>query len=199
MYRARRRLVLGSGSPRRRELLALAGLDFEVHVTDVPEAPLDGEVAVAHAQRLARDKARAASLAYPEAVAIGADTIVVLDHRILGKPRDRAEALAMLVALAGRRHEVLTGFALAHAGNVLASDVVATEVEFRAFGELEARGYVATGESLDKAGAYGIQGHGAALVRGIRGSYTNVVGLPLVEVLEALLAVDAIAAGEIDA
>ncbi len=198
MYRIRRRLVLGSGSPRRRELLTLAGLAFDVHVTDVPEEPLDGEAPAAHALRLARDKARVASIAHPDAVAIGADTIVVVDRQILGKPRDAAAAQRMLLALAGRRHEVLTGFALAHAGSVLASDVVATEVEFRTFGEAEARAYVATGESLDKAGAYGIQGHGAVLVRGIHGSYTNVVGLPLVEVLESMLAIEAIATDEDD-
>ncbi|MBK7972406.1 MAG: septum formation inhibitor Maf [Deltaproteobacteria bacterium] len=186
-------LVLGSGSPRRRELLTLVGLSFEVHVTDVPEEPLDGEAPGEHARRLARDKARAASLAAPRAIALGADTIVVLDGEVLGKPRDAADAVAMLTRLSARPHQVLTGFALAEGGNVRCSDVVRTEVDFRAVSAREIEAYVATGEPLDKAGGYGIQGRAAAFVATIRGSYTNVVGLPLVEVLEALLELGAIA------
>ena len=193
MYVVRQPLVLGSGSPRRRELLALAGLTFEVRVTDVPEEPLDGEEPSEHARRLARDKARAASLVAPHALALGADTIVVLDGEILGKPRDRADAAAMLARLSGRTHEVLTGFALAAGGNVRTSAVVRTEVDFRVLGAHEIEAYVASGEPLDKAGAYGIQGGAAAFVPAIRGSYTNVVGLPLVEVLGALFELGAIA------
>lgn len=193
MYVVRHPLVLGSGSPRRRELLALAGLAFEVRVTDVPEEPLDGEAPDEHVRRLARDKARAASLSSPHALALGADTIVVEGGEILGKPRDRADAVAMLTRLSDRTHAVLTGFALAQDGNVRASSVVRTEVDFRALDAHEIDAYVATGEPLDKAGAYGIQGRAAAFVPAIRGSYTNVVGLPLVEVLGALLELGAIA------
>jgi len=197
VYRARGRIVLGSGSPRRRELLALAGIELTVRATGVPEDARDGEGPHEHALRLARDKALAASSIDPGAVALGADTIVVVDGEILGKPRDGAEAVRMLLSLAGRTHEVLTGWALARDGVLLTSDVSRTEVEFRPLTHAEASLYAATGEPLDKAGAYGIQGQGALFVRAIRGSYTNVVGLPLVEVLAALLDAGVIAPCEV--
>ncbi len=187
-----RPLVLASGSPRRAELLRQAGLEFELrHPTVVETRVCAGEPA-ALARTRAEQKAESVAQEVPERIVLGADTIVVVDGGILGKPSGPEEAREMLEALSGRWHRVITGVALA-AGDgeqawLLESDSVSTEVSFRELTRAEIEAYVATGEPLDKAGAYGIQGRGALLVREIRGCYCNVVGLPLSRVGEMLTA-----------
>jgi septum formation protein len=181
-------LHLASGSPRRRELLAQIGVPFATLIASIDETALPGEPAARYVERLAREKALAGlqALGAPvDAVVLGADTAVVLDGRILGKPADRAEALAMLAALSGREHQVLTAVALAAAGR-LESRVVASRVSFRALRAGEAEAYWATGEPCDKAGGYGIQGLAAVFVSQIEGSYSAVVGLPLCETAQLL-------------
>ncbi len=175
-------LVLASASPRRRQLLASAGIVFEVRPADLDEAVLPGEPPRVYARRVAREKA----LAVPGARVLAADTVVDLEDRVLGKPADPDEARAILGALAGRTHRVHTAVAL-RVGDRVHATLVSTAVRFRALTPAEIDAYVATGEPFDKAGAYGIQGHGGALVDLVRGSYTNVIGLPLRETL-ALLA-----------
>lgn len=176
------RVVLASRSPRRRELLLAAGLQVEVRPPDVDESPAPGEPPAAMVLRLAIEKA---ALAAGDEVVVAADTAVVLDGEALGKPSDAEDAVRMLARLSGRPHEVLTGFCVQRGRERLAA-VVKTEVSFRALTQAEIFGYVSSGEPLDKAGGYGIQGLGGALVDRVNGSYTNVVGLPLAEVLAAL-------------
>lgn len=175
-------LVLASASPRRRQLLEMLHLELVVQPADVQEIPLPREAPEAYARRLARDKARAV----PGALVLGADTIVVLDDEILEKPRDAEDATAMLRRLQGRTHHVVTAICLIADGvERVAHD--RTAVTFRAADEGWLRAYVATGEPLDKAGSYGIQGWGAALVERIEGDFFSVMGLPVRLVL-ALLA-----------
>lgn len=181
-------LHLASASPRRQELLAQIGVRFVSRVAPIDETPSPGEAAVAYVERLALAKARAAqaTLEQPaDAVVLGADTAVVLDGRILGKPRDRDEALATLAALSAREHEVLTAVALVDAQRS-ATRVVASRVRFRALQRAEIEAYWETGEPCDKAGSYGIQGLAAVFVSGLQGSYSAVVGLPLCETAELL-------------
>lgn len=179
-------VVLASASPRRRDLLALLGLTFEVAPADVDESWRNGEPPAEHAERLAREKAAVAER--PGAVTIAADTIVVVDDDILGKPRDAAEAERMLARLAGREHVVFTAIAVAYAGKTV-SGVEATRVRFRPLDAGQITAYVATGEPLDKAGAYGIQGFGAVLVERIEGDYFTVMGLGLARLAGLLGAV----------
>jgi septum formation protein len=174
-----RPLVLASASPRRRELLALLGLPFEIAPADMDESLYDDLVPALRARRLAEEKARIVSRQRPGALVIAADTLVVRDAHVLGKPRDREEARWMLGLLSGQPHEVLTGLAVAVEGAPVGGDVVATEVRFRSLSPREIEAYVATGEPMDKAGAYAIQGYGAILIEGIHGDYPNVVGLPV--------------------
>lgn len=180
-------IILASRSPRRRDLLGLLGRTFRIVEPTHEEQRQPGEHAADYAVRNAHEKARSV---LPHAgpghfLVIGADTIVVLDERILEKPRDAAHARAMLRALSGRQHEVITGLALlTPAGEQCRA--VRTEVVFRKLSDAEIEAYIATGEPFDKAGAYGIQGHAAPMVTEIRGSYTNVVGLPLAEVAEVI-------------
>ena len=181
-------LYLASGSPRRRELLAQIGVPFVTLIASIDETALPGEPAERYVERLAREKALAglATLNVPAgAVVLGADTAVVLDGRILGKPADRAECLATLVALSGREHQVLTAVALASAQRI-ESRVVASRVRFRPLRAGEAEAYWATGEPCDKAGSYGIQGLAAVFVSQLEGSYSAVVGLPLCETAQLL-------------
>jgi septum formation protein len=175
---SRRRLILASQSPRRLALLGQLGLTVEVRPADVDESLHPGEAAAAYVLRLARAKAEAAHQS--GAVTVAADTAVVLGDRVLGKPRDRAEGVAMLLALAGRTHEVMTGVAVRDDAR-LDSVCVVTEVQFREIFEQEAHAYWDTGEGADKAGGYGIQGIGGIFAERIRGSYSAVVGLPLAE------------------
>ena len=178
---AQRRLVLASASPRRRELLALLDRPFDVIVADVDEEPLPGESAADLVVRLAAAKETAVAPAATDAIVIGADTVVVVDGEILGKPRDRADAVAMLGRLSGRTHQVLTGTAVA-LGERVVTEATTTDVTFAPLTADGIEAYVATGEPDDKAGAYGIQGRGGALVTEIAGSYHNVVGLPVAQV-----------------
>jgi len=180
-------LVLASASPRRRELLRQAGLDFRVAPSDNPEeGRLDGESPRAYALRSAEAKAIEVSARRPEALVIAADTVVALGDRVLGKPCSTADAVGMLGDLAGRTHLVHTGVVIAQAEKLVARDVVTTEVTFRSLSADEIQAYVATGEPMDKAGAYGIQGRGGLLVSRINGCYFNVVGLPLSRTYELL-------------
>jgi septum formation protein len=172
------RVILASQSPRRRELLAQIGITHEVRPADVDETVWPGEQPVPHSERLARDKAHTLALLHPEAVVIGSDTIVVIDGDILGKPASRDEAIAMLERLSGREHTVYTSVAVAHEGRTL-SGVEAVRVQFRMLSRAQIEAYVDTGEPMDKAGAYGIQGYGATLVERIDGDYFAVMGLPL--------------------
>ena len=187
-------IVLASASPRRSELLELAGVSFRVAPADIPEEPLPGEEAVAHALRLAEEKARAA--AEQEASGrffVGADTIVVLDDRIMGKPVDEADAVQMLSDLSGQTHEVVTAYTvLDKQSGVCVKRAVRTQVVFKPLSEQEIGDYVKTGCPLDKAGAYAIQGGAAHFVREIHGSYTNVVGLPTCELVETLHQLEAL-------
>jgi septum formation protein len=180
-------LILASTSPRRRELLAQLGVPFEVVAVDVDESCRAGEGPEEYVLRIARDKARAGvAVAARRAVplALGADTVVVLDGEILQKPAGRDEALAMLARLSGRTHRVLSGVALA--GWCECALMSNSEVTFREIGARERRAYWETGEPADKAGAYAIQGLGAVFVRRLQGSYSGVVGLPLYETAELL-------------
>lgn len=174
----RLRLILASGSPRRREILAALGLDFDVRPVDADETPLPGETAAEMVDRLARAKAEAA--AAPGCVVVGADTAVVLDGEMFAKPADRDDAVRMLLRLSGREHEVLTGVAVAAADRV-DSVVSRTRVRFRDIRRDEALDYWQSGEPQDKAGGYGIQGLGGVFVSNIEGSYSGVVGLPVFE------------------
>lgn len=175
-------LVLASASPRRRALLERVGVPLVVRPVDVDEAVRPGEGAYAYLERVVADKAAAARRAAPGGLMLVADTSVIVDGEVLGKPGDDDEARAMVGRLQGREHEVATRFALGDAH----AETVRTRVWFRPLADPQIRRYVATGEGRDKAGAYGIQGVGAMLVSRIEGSYTNVVGLPLAEVIVAL-------------
>ena len=172
----RPRVVLASASPRRRDLLSLIGIEHEVRPANIDESYRDGETPRAHAERLAREKAEA--IEAPDAVTIGSDTIVVVDGEVLGKPRDDAHAAEMLERLSGRSHVVMTGVAVRWQHR-MASSLVEVRVTFRELARDEIQAYVATGEPMDKAGAYGIQGYGATIVERIDGDYFAVMGLPL--------------------
>lgn len=176
------RVILASGSPRRRDLLTLIGLQHEVIPADVDESAHDAESPSAHAERLALAKAEAIAAQHPDALVLAADTIVVVDGDILGKPRDEAHARQMLSRLSGRSHTVITGVAAARGGEAH-SDVEQVAVTFRPLTAEEIADYVRTGEPMDKAGAYGIQGYGATIVERIDGDYFAVMGLAIVRLL----------------
>ncbi len=171
-------IILASASPRRRELLALAGVDFAVKVADVEEVIPENASPDEVVKSLAMQKASAVAQENPDSIVIGSDTVVALDGAILGKPRDEEDAVRMLKALSGRSHTVYTGVAIIH-GEKISNFCEATEVVFNKLTEEEIRNYVATKEPMDKAGAYGIQGKGCILVEKIVGDYFNVVGLPV--------------------
>ena len=175
-------IILASQSPRRAELIARLELSFDVLPADIDESYLAHESPPAHAERLAREKAETIGRTHPHALVVGSDTIVVVDGDVLGKPRDRAHAVEMLRRLSGRDHEVCTGVAVAH-GGVVQSGLERVRVRFRELDAAECEAYVATGEPMDKAGAYGIQGFGSAIVEGIEGDYFAVMGLPVARML----------------
>jgi len=180
-------LILASASPRRAELLRNAGIEFAVEIADLHEQREAGESPVDYSRRLARDKARAIAATRPAAFVLGADTDVCVDDRILGKPRDAADAAAMLRQLSGRWHEVTTGVCLISPGG--AEEDVAhetTRVQFVKLSDAEVAAYVATGEPMDKAGAYAIQGWASRWIPRIEGDYSNVVGLPVALVYRLL-------------
>jgi septum formation protein len=179
------RLVLASGSPRRADILRQLGFEPEVRPADVDESYVPGETPTEHVERLARAKAEAVAQHAVEALLIGGDTIVLDGDRVLAKPVDVPDAVAMLRRLSGATHEVLSGLALAGPHGTV-SVVARARVRMRAFDEEMASAYVATGEPLDKAGAYGIQGKGAALVEAIEGDYYAVVGFPVGAFLDLL-------------
>ena len=176
------RVILASQSPRRRELLTLVGIDHEVQPADIDETPWPDEAPIPHTERLAISKARVIAERVPDALVIAADTIVVIDGALLGKPLDDADARAMLRRLSGRTHEVCTAMAIAH-GSRVESDVVRVSVRFRDLDDDTIARYVETREPMDKAGAYGIQGYGATIVEHIEGDYFAVMGLSLVTVM----------------
>lgn len=179
-------VYLASGSPRRQELLAQLGVSFARIVTGIEETRGEGESAQQYVSRLAREKALAGvAQTARDLPVLGADTIVILNGEVLEKPRDAEHAAHMLRKLSGQTHQVMTAVALADSQYVL-DCLVATEVTFRALSDEDIAGYVASGEPMDKAGAYGIQGQGGCFVRKINGSYHAVVGLPLVETYELL-------------
>ena len=182
-------IVLASGSPRRREFLASLGLPFTVARPEGPEPlPEAGETPQAFALRAARAKAAEVAPLYPGTALIAADTVVALGGELMGKPETEEDALGMLLRLAGARHVVCTGCALRLPGGGEESFCASSEVEMKAWPENALRAYVAGGEPMDKAGAYAIQGQGAFLAELISGSFSNIVGLPLTELLSALLA-----------
>jgi septum formation protein len=198
MIDRQRPLLLGSSSPRRREILTTLGLPIRVAGADIDESRREGEAAEAYLVRIAQGKLEAV-VKLQEAEGAGAilvaDTAVILDGEALGKPRDEAEARSMIRALSGREHEVWTRFAIAGPREPsrplavalpLHAETISTRVRFRALGDDEIEGYAATGEGLDKAGAYAIQGIGAFMIERIDGSWSNVVGLPACEVIAAL-------------
>jgi septum formation protein len=173
-------LILASASPRRQELLMQIGVAFEVHAQDIDETPRATESAETYVQRMAVEKARSAQTAFPDALVLAADTTVVCDENVLGKPEDEDDALAMLAQLSGRSHRVLTAVAVASA-DALRQALSHSEVRFRDISSAEARRYWQTGEPRGKAGAYAIQGLGAVFVADLVGSYSGVMGLPLYE------------------
>ena len=184
-------IYLASGSPRRRELLAQLGVSFELLVTDIDESLRSDEPADAYVRRMAMDKARAAlgQMTARRAPVLGADTTVVVDRHILGKPADREAAAEMLRRLSGGNHEVLTAVAVVDGAGDEAREAVAvsrTIVTFRSLNDAEIDGYWATGEPRDKAGGYAIQGLGAVFIEAIHGSYSGVMGLPLFETAHLL-------------
>jgi septum formation protein len=183
-------LVLASASPRRAELLRNAGISFTVEPAHIPEQPMPDEAPLEYAKRLARDKARAIFERHPDNVVLGADTIVVVDEHLLEKPRDKPDAARMLRLLSGRAHEVITGVCVV-APAFERTDAEVTEVRFSALSETEIVGYIATGEPMDKAGAYAIQGIASRWVERIDGCYFNVVGLPVPRVSRMIRAVEA--------
>ena len=189
-------LILASHSPRRREILAQAGIPFVVKPAGVMEELLPGEDAGSHVRRLARLKAEAVR-GGPEDVVLGADTVVVVDEEILGKPADGAQAAQMLRRLSGREHLVVTGICL-KAPSARVVDAESTRVRLVRLSEQEIQGYVASGEPLDKAGAYAIQGLASKFIDRVEGCYFNVVGLPVALVYKHLKALRAPAATEID-
>ena len=179
------KLILASSSPRRHLLLSAAGFHFEVLAPDVDETALESEDPDRMVVRLAGAKALAVPAAM-DAVVLGADTTVVLDQTILGKPVDEAEAADMLLSIANRTHLVITGWALAQGGSIVEDGFETTLVSMHAVERGDAEAYAASGEPLDKAGAYALQGNGARFVSGLAGSRSNVVGLPLKPVVSAL-------------
>ena len=181
-------LILASQSPRRKYLLNQAGLQFKVIPSQVDESTVPMTSPESYVKLLAEQKAQDIARKYPDNYVIGADTIVLMDGTILGKPKSRDEARQMLTRLSGKTHQVLTGFAVyCTAGSYSYSDTVKTDVRFKNLAPEEIEWYIHTPEPFDKAGAYAIQGLGTILVKSINGSYTNVVGLPVCEVIELLL------------
>lgn len=181
-------LILASESPRRKYLLEQAGLSFTVIPAGFDESSVEITAPEAYVKILAESKAGEVSGKYPESWVIGADTIVVIENTILGKPDSRSQAREMLKRLSGQIHQVFTGYAICcKAGNRIFSEAVKTDVMFKKLTDEEIEWYIHTKEPFDKAGAYAIQGLGTFLVKSINGSYTNVVGLPVCEVIEVLI------------
>jgi len=187
------RFILASASPRRIELLSLLGLQFEVMPSNVDETFIKGETPRDHVLRLSEEKVQIASALHPEAWVMGADTIVVINGDVLGKPRMPDEAREMLGKLSGQIHTVFTGFTITRKNtDILVRDTVESSVFFREIPEDEMTWYIRSREPYDKAGGYAVQGMGAFFIKEIHGSYTNVMGLPLCEVVDVLKSIRAI-------
>lgn len=185
--------ILASASPRREELLRSLGLKFKILPGHIDETYLDGESPRAHVHRLSRDKAAVIAAQFPKALVLGADTIVVIDGLILGKPKNKKQAREMLQRLSNRQHAVFTGFTLTCVNTgVSKTKVVRSAVQFKEISPREMDWYVNCDEPYDKAGGYAVQGKGAYFIKSIRGSYTNVIGLPLSDVMEALKHLNAV-------
>ena len=180
------RLILASASPRRAELLRAAGIDFDVRPADVDEAILPGEAPSDYVSRLAEAKARVVHERDNERTVLAADTAVVVEGEILGKPIDEADAKRMLRLIGGRTHEVLTAVSIFHPGQIVDTRVDVTTVEFALLSEADVSWYVSSGEPMDKAGAYAVQGLASRFVTRLEGSYSNVVGLPIALVYQML-------------
>lgn len=178
------KLILASGSPRRKQLLTDLGIRFEVLTPNIPEIKRPGETARGYVTRLSKSKAKAVFKSGKSWCVLSADTIVVLGKEILEKPKSKVDAIKMLKKLSGKSHEVLTGFCLLTDDKMI-SQVVRTKIRFAAMPDKFWKWYVSTGEPLDKAGAYAAQGGGMSFIKEVKGSYSNVVGLPLAEVLFA--------------
>ena len=187
------RIILASSSPRRKELLEQVGLKFEIFSPDIDESVCIGESADHYVQRLAQQKAQAILAQFPDAIVIAADTSLVLDHKIIGKPESKQHAFEIWTALSDRQHDVLSGVCVRSSEcdpNTIQSMVVRTQVYFQKLSQLDMEQYWATGEPIGKAGAYAIQGYAAQFIPRIEGSYSNVVGLPLYETLQLLKNID---------
>ncbi len=188
MFTTCKPLILASASPRRKRFLSDLGLEFTCIPANIDERSLPDETPAIFARRMAAEKAEVLASQYPKSWIVAADTVVVLDGQIIGKPKDAAHALALLRALQGRSHKVITGLALlCQAENYLETLAEQSEVTFSAFPDDVLLAYIQTGEPLDKAGAYGIQGKGAFLVQNVNGSCSNVIGLPLSSCVTLLL------------
>ncbi|MDI6741468.1 MAG: Maf family protein [Smithella sp.] len=186
-------LILASASPRRREILRSLGLTFRIIPAHINEDFLTGETPRQHVRRLSKNKAMLIARKHPDAWVLGADTIVVIDGDILGKPANKKQAKAMLMKLSGREHKVFTGFTVTHMDlKISYTQVVQSAVLFKIISPQEMNWYISCDEPYDKAGGYAIQGKGASFIKAIRGSHTNVIGLPLCEVLETLKKLNAI-------
>lgn len=179
------RLILASSSPRRKELLEQVGLNFEIFSPDIDESVRPNEHIEHYVQRLAQQKAQAVLMQFPDAIVIAADTSLVLDQRIIGKPDSKAHAFEIWTALSGRAHQVMSGVCVASASQQQCI-AVSTQVFFQTLTQDDMERYWSTGEPLGKAGAYAIQGYAAQFIPRIEGSYSNVVGLPLHETLQIL-------------
>lgn len=196
MYRNHGPLILASGSPRRQEFLKWMGLKYRVEVADIDESRWLGEEPQSFVLRLAREKGEAVAGRFPGHWIVSGDTIVSLQSQVLGKPATREQAVEMLMALSGKTHTVFSAYSVIQQEKGIGECAcVRTEVTFANFSRDVAWAYVDTGEPMDKAGAYGIQYRGVALVRSINGSYSNVVGMPLAELLELLVDLGAVSSG----
>lgn len=193
LFKKMARIILASSSPRRKELLEQVGLKFEIFSPDIDESVCIGESADHYVQRLAEQKAQAILAQFPDAIVIAADTSLVLDHKIIGKPESKQHAFEIWTELSDRQHDVLSGVCVLSSEcdpNTIQSVVVRTQVHFQKLSQLDMEQYWATGEPIGKAGAYAIQGYAAQFIPRIEGSYSNVVGLPLYETLQLLKNID---------
>ncbi len=182
------KLILASGSPRRAEILASVGWEFTKHVPDIDESERDGELPEDYVVRLAREKSEAVAVNYPDEIVLGADTTVVINGELLGKPDDLSDAYRMLKMLSGNWHEVLTGVAVVINGKTR-SDIQRTRVKFAPMSDAEIAFLAERGDPLDKAGAYAVQAQAALFIEGIEGDYWNVVGLPVSLVYRLVIAI----------
>lgn len=182
-----RKIILASGSPRRKQILEQVGLNFTVEVSDYEEKSIPGVSPSEFVETLSLEKANVVAKNHNDAIIIGADTIVVLDNQILGKPKTKQDAREMLKKLSGNTHSVFTGFTIIDTVNKRTiTNHVETKIRFKNLSEEEIRAYIETGEPMDKAGAYGVQDKGALFVEHIEGDYSSVMGLPIVKIFEIL-------------